>query len=236
MISDSFRNLICLVVGLICTSVSGGELTGLIAGLQKLEASGPIRAVVHIEENKPATDDKEDARKLEKADLIITTDANGLTISVKGDISNAGIFGDLSLLRAGELVHYGPSLARELAGLKLVKKFPDLHEGIPCTRWQLRSEEKQSMFGMNASLRQDVELWIDEQEYPVAASFKKQVESKVLLFRQSYDSIREQRYERFGGRLILAFDKQDDVVRQSNSKGGKRIITTIVEVNKSIVD
>ena len=228
--------MICLVVGLICSSVSGEELTDLITRLQKIEANSPLRAVVHVEAYTPETEHKEGSRKLEKADLIIMSDPNTLTLCVKGDISNARVFGEFSLLRASELVHCGPSLARELAGLKLVKKFPDSQKGIPCTRWHLRSEEKQSQLGMSATLQRDVELWIDAEGYPIAASFKKQGEGKVLLFRQSRESTREQRYERCGGRLILVFDKQDDTIRQSESKGGKRIITTTVEVNKIIVD
>ena len=233
MIRNHFRSTICLVIGLLCVSSYGEELSDLITRLQKIEANSPLRAVVHVEEYTPETERKEGSLKLEKADLIITSDANALTLCIKGDISNARVFEEFSLLRASELVHYGPSLARELAGLKLVGKSPDSHEGIPCTRWHLRSEEKQSQLGMSATLRRDVELWIDTEGYPIAASFKKQGEGKVLLFRQSRESTREQRYERGGGRLILVFDKQDDTIRQSESKGGKRIVTTTLEVKKS---
>jgi hypothetical protein len=233
MIFDRFRNTIGLVIGLLCVSSYGEELSDLITRLQKIEANGPLYAVVHIEAYTPDTDTRERSRKLEKADLTIMSDFNALTLHVKGDISNARVFSEFSLLRASEVVHYGPSLACELAGLKLVKKSPDSHRGIPCTRWHLRSEEKQSQLGMSATLQRDVDLWVDAEGYPIGASFKKQGEGKVLLFRQSRESMREQRYERCGGRLILVFDKQDDTIRQSESKGGKRIVTTTLEVKKS---
>jgi hypothetical protein len=236
MISNGFRNIIYFITGLVCTSSFGEELPDLINRLQKLEVNNPLQAVVHVEVRTPGTKDKEGAQQLENVDLTITSDVNILTLSVKGDIPHTKIFGEFSLLRANELVHYGPSLVRELDGLKPVKKLPDSHKGLSCTLWRLKSEEKRSQFGMSASVQRNVELWIDAEGYPVAGSFKKQGESKVLLFRQSRESTREQRYQRLGGRLILVFDKQDDVVRQSNSKGGKRIITTTVEVNKSIVD
>lgn len=234
MIHNRFWNTIGLVIGLLCASSYGEELTDLITQLQKIEANRPLCAVVHIEACTPETEPKEGSQKLEKADLIITSDPNALTLHVEGDISNAGVLGEFSLLRANELVHYGPSLARELAGLKLVKKSSDSLKGIPCVRWYLRAEEKQSHFGMSATLQRDVELWVDAEGYPIAASFKKQGEGKVLLFRQSRTSTREQRYERYGDRLILVFDKQDDTIRQSESKGGKRIVTTTLEVKKSL--
>lgn len=231
MIPNYFKNMICIVVGLVCAASYGKELPDLVDRLQKLDGKDPIRGVVHIEDHTSGKKGKE-SRQPEKADLIITADANALTLKVTGDISNNRIFREFSLLRAGELMYYGPSLARELAGLKLVEKLPDSYEGLPCTQWRLESEEKQSKLGMSSTRRRDVELWIDADGYPVAALFKTQIKASVLLFKVSSESTRQQRYKRLGGRLILALDKNETDVK---AKAGdeKRTVTTTVEVKKN---
>ena len=232
MISNNFKCTIYLIVASICTFGHGEELPDLVGRLQKLEANSPICAVVRVEECKPAAENKESPQQLEKVDLIITSDANVLTLSVKEDISNVRFFREFSLLRASELVHYGPSLARELAGLELIEKLFDLYEGTSCTLWRLHSKEKKSQFGISATRRSDVELWIDNEGYPVAASFKMREESKILLFKMSRESTCQQRYKRLRHRHILTFDKQDETVEQGKEKGGKRIVTTTVEVKR----
>ena len=231
MIPNYFRNMVYVVVGLVCAASYGKELPDLIGRLKKLDGKDPIRGVVHIEERKLETKDKE-SQQPEKADLIITADANELTLKVTVDILNTRILREFSLLRAGELMYYGQTLARELAGLKLVERLPDSYEGIPCKRWRLESEEKQSKLGMSSTKRQNVELWIDADGYPLAAVFKTQIKASVLLFKVSSESTREQRYKRLGGRLILVLDKNEiDVKTKAGDE--KRTVTTTVEVKKN---
>ncbi|MGD8501395.1 MAG: hypothetical protein PVJ86_12155, partial [Phycisphaerales bacterium] len=123
MTPNYFRNMVFVVVGLVCAASYGDELPDLIARLEKLDGKDPIRGEVHIEDRTTRAREK-GSKQLEKADLMITADANALTLTVTGDISNSRIFREFSLLRAGELVHYGPSLAHEMDGLKLIEKLP----------------------------------------------------------------------------------------------------------------
>ncbi|MGD8501799.1 MAG: hypothetical protein PVJ86_14195, partial [Phycisphaerales bacterium] len=94
-----------------------------------------------------------------------------------------------------------------------------------------KSEKKESKFGMSATSRRDVELWIDADGYPVAASFKVQNKGRILLFKFTSESARQQRYERLGGRLVLVFDNNET---DAKSKAGdeKRTVTTTVEVKR----
>ena len=231
MVSRCFRNMVYLVVGLVCAAGYGEELPDLMARLKKLEGNGPFHGVVHIEDRTSETKDQA-PQECDKADLEISAKADVLTLTVSGKISNSSVFRGFSLLRASELVNYGPALARELAGMKLVERLPDSREGVACTKWRLKSNEKNSKFGISATRRQDVELWIDPNGYPVAASFKMRGESRILLMKVKYESTRQQRYKRLGGRLILVLDKKNEGARQGKSKGGKQIITTTVEVKK----
>jgi hypothetical protein len=230
MVPNYFRNVVCVVVGFLCAAGYGDELPDLVARLEKLDGKDPIHAAVHIEDRISSTEEKE-SKPLEKADLTIAADANALTLAITGELSNTRTFREFSLLRAGELAHYGTALARELAGLELVERRPDSRQGLPCTRWRLKSEEKQSKFGMSSTTKRDVELWIDADGYPVAASFKTQNKGRILLFKFTSESARRQRYERLGGRLILVLDKNETDVK---SKAGdqKRTVTTTVEVKK----
>ena len=226
MIPNYFRNMVYAVTLFLCAASYGEELPDLIARLQKMEGNETIRAVVHIEDRTPRAETK-GSQQIENVDLTIAADTNTLTLTVSGEISDTTIFREFSLFRAGELVHYGLTLARKLTGLELVGRLPDLYEGISCIRWRLRSEEKQSRFGASSSKRQDVELWIDADGYPVAALFKIQGKGKILFFKQSRKYTYEQRYKRLGGRLILVFDKIDETERQGKSERIKRITTTV---------
>jgi hypothetical protein len=67
---------------------------------------------------------------------------------------------------------------------KLVSTEPDVYQGVSCKRWRLKSERKESKFGISSKTLRDVELWID-------ADFAL-IESKNMLF--------------FGG--ILQFSKK----------------------------
>lgn len=231
MAPKSFRNIFFAVVGLICGVGYGGEVADLVTRLEKLDGKDSIRAMVHIGDRVSKIQDEE-SKPLEKADFVITADANALTLTVAGKISNNRLFRDFSLLRAGELAHYGPHLVRELDGLKLVENGPDVYQGVSCKRWRLKSERKESKFGISSTTLRDVELWIDAEGYPVAGSFKAQTKGRVLLFKFNSESAREQRYQRLGGRLVLVFDRNETDVK-SKAGAQKRTITTTVEVKQN---
>lgn len=230
MVPAHVRNTVLVVVGLVCGVGYGQDVAGLIARLEKLDGKNRIRGAVHIEDRISKTANKE-AKPLEKADFIIRADANALTLIVAGEISNTRVFREFSLLRAAALTHYGPHLVRELDGLKLVEKRLGVHQGISCNRWRLESEKKEKRFGVSSTTRRDVELWIDANGYPVAASFKVQVKGRMLIFKFSSESGRQQRYERLGSRLILVFDKNEIDIK-SRAGEEKRTVTTTVEVKK----
>jgi len=183
MVPNYFRNIVCsLVVLLVCPASYGEQLPDLITRLQKLDGKDPIRGQVHIEDRTTSTEEK-GSKQLEKADLLITADANALTLTVTGAISNSRVF----------------------------RKF--------------------SLFGMSSTSRRDVELWIDADGYPVAASFKTKYKARMLLFKYTSEYAREQRYKRLGGRLVLVFEgKETDI--ESKAGDEKRTITTTVEVKK----
>lgn len=231
MVPKSFRKIFFVVVGLICGVGYGGEVADLVTRLEKLDGKDSIRAKVHIGDRVSKVLDEE-SKPLEKMGFVITADANALTFMVPGKISNNRLFRDFSLLRAGELAHYGPHLAREMDGLKLVENGPDEYRGVSCKRWRLKSELKKSKFGISSTTLRDVELWIDAEGYPIAGSFKAQTKGRMLLFKFNSESAREQRYQRLGGRLVLVFDRNETDVK---SKAGeqKRIITTTVEVKQN---
>lgn len=230
MVPNCFRNMICVVAGLVCAVSYGEELPDLVARLQKLDGKDAIHAVVHIEDRISSTEEK-GSQQLEKADLIIAADANALTLTVTGKIPNTRVFRDFSLLRANDIVNCGPALARELAGLELVERLPDLHEGVSCTRWRLKSEEKKSKLGASETRRRDVELWIGPNGWPLRASFKTQTKRSILFIKVSTESKCEQRYERLRGRLIPVFEKLE-TEQKSKAGRGKRIVTITLKVKK----
>ncbi len=231
MAPKSFRNIFFAVVGLICGVSYGGEVADLVARLEKLEGKDSIRAMVHIGDRVSKIQDEE-SKLLEKADFVIMADANSLTLTVAGKISNNRLFREFSMLRAGKLVQYGPNLANELDGLKLVESGPVVYQGVSCKRWRLKSQRKESKFGISSTTLRDVELWIDAEGYPIAGSFKAQTKGRLLLFKFNSETAREQRYQRLGGRLVLVFDRNETDVK---SKAGdqKRTVTTKVEVKQN---
>ena len=231
MAPKSFRNIFFAVVGLICGVGYGGEVAEMVTRLEKLDGKDSIRAIVHISDRVSKVQDEE-SKPFEKADFAITADANALTLTVVGKISNNRLFRDFSMLRAGQIAQYGPYLAHELDGLKLVENGPDVYQGVPCKRWRLKSERKESKFGISSTTLRDVELWIDIEGYPVAGSFKTQTKARMLLFKFNSESSREQRYQRIGGRLVLVFDRNETDVK---SKAGdqKRTVTTTVDVKQN---
>lgn len=200
--------------------------------MKKLDGNGTICAAVHIEDRTSKKAEDGDGKPLEKADFTITADANSLTVAVAGKISDSRVFREFSVLRAGELTHCGPYLARELDGLKLVNNSAGSHKGVSCRHWRLKSEKKEKRFGISSTTVRNVDLWIDAAGYPVAGSFKTQVKGRMLLFKFSAGSTRNQRYQRLGTRLVLVMDRTETDVK---SKAGdeKRTITTTVTVKKS---
>ena len=221
---------ICILIGLLCATGYGAGLPDLIARLEKLDGKTSIHAAAHIEDRTSRKDD-EAGEPLEKADLTITADANALAVAVAGKISDSRVFREFSVLRAGELAQYGPHLARELDGLKLVENRAGSHQGVSCRHWRLKSEEKQKKFGFTTSTVRNVELWIDADGYPVAGSFKTQTKGRMLLFKFSAGSTRNQLYQRLRARLVLVLDRNETDV---NSKAGKekRTVTTTVTVKE----
>ncbi len=231
MRSTYIRDVICVLIGLLCGVGHAADLPDMISRLEKLDGKNTICGAVHIEDRTSRTDDK-DTKPLEKADFVITADANELTVVVAGKISDSRVFREFSVLRAGELAHYGPHLARELDGLKLIANRAGSHQGVACRHWRLKSEKKEKKFGISSTTVRDVELWIDVAGYPVAGSFKTQTNGRMLLFKFKAGSTRNQRYQRLGTRLVLVYDKNETDV---DSKAGKekRTITTTVELKKS---
>jgi hypothetical protein len=231
MTLKSFRNILFGVIVLICGVGYGGEVEDLTTRLDKLDGKDSIRAMVHIDDRVSKVLDEE-SKPLEKMDFIITADANALTLTIADKISNNRLFRDFSLLRAGELAHYSPHLARELDGLNLVENEPDVYQGVSCKRWRLKSELKESKFGISSTTLRDVELWIDAEGYPIAGSFKTQIKGRMLLFKFNSETVREQRYQRFGGRFVVVFDRNETDVK---SKAGeqKRTITTTLKVRQN---
>ncbi len=230
MVSSHLRNTLLIAVGLVSHIGHGAELSDLIVMLEKLDSKNAVSLSVRVVDRRSRTEDK-DVKPVEEGSFAVTADAQALTVTVAGKMSDTRVFQEFSVLRAGALSHYGAHLARDLAGLNLIENRPDTQQGISCQHWHLKSEEKQSKFGVKSTTLRDVELWLDADGYPVRALFKTQVSGRMLLFKFSSGSTRKQRYERAGGRLLLVFDKNET---HTKSKAGeeKRTVTTMVEVNK----
>ena len=230
MTGKHIRGAICVLIGLFCGLVDAAELTDLLARLEKLDGKGAICGAVHIEDRTSRKDD-EAGKPLEKADFEIMADANTLSVTVVGEISDSRVFQEFSLLRAAELAHYAPRLARELEGLKLIENRAGSHEGVSCRHWRLKSEKKEKRFGISSTTVRDIELWIDADGYPLAGSFKNESKGRMLLFKFSAGSIRSQRYKRLGNRLVLVLDKSESDVK-SKAGAEKRTITTTLTVKE----
>ena len=231
MTGRHLRGAICVLIGLFCCAGYGSQLSDLIARLEKLDGKGAIGGAVHIEDRTSRKDD-EAGKPLEKADFEIMADANTLSVTVVGEISDSRVFQEFSLLRAAELAHYAPRLARELEGLKLIENRAGSHAGVSCRHWSLKSEKKEKRFGISSTTIRDVELWIDADGYPLAGSLKTESKGRMLLFKFSAGSTRSQRYERLANRLVLVLDKNETDVK-SKAGAEKRTITTTLTVKES---
>jgi soluble cytochrome b562 len=210
-------------------AVQGQDLPALTARLKNLKGTEAVRVEVVVEADTTGGGSETPAGS-EKLRLRIVGDPNGLKLTVQGAIAETHLLREFSLFRANEIVHYGPSLVRELAGMKLVESRPDTREGIPCTRWVLEATEKRSQLGVKATVRKTVELWLDADGYPMAASFVKKGVSRVLLLKVTRESKREQQYKRVGDRLVITLDKTEDADRAGKSKEAKRTVTTTTQI------
>ena len=54
----------------------------------------------------------------------------------------------------------------------------------------------------------------------MAGSFKAQTKGRLLLFKFNSESVREQRYQRLGGRLVLVFDRNETDVKSKAGNPG----------------
>ncbi len=226
------RSTVFVIAMLICAAGQGAGPAGLIARLKQLDGGNMIRAAVHVDDRTSRTDD-EDYKPLEKGDFVVTAEPNALTVAVVGEIRDSRVFREFSLLRAGDLVHYAPKLARELDGLKLTDDRPGSYQGAPCRHWYLKSVKKEAKSGVSSTTTRDVELWVGTDGYPLAGSFKTLAEGKLLrLFKFSAETARNQRYKRLGTRLVLVHDRNET---DMSSKAGKekRTITTTVDVKEN---
>ena len=178
MARKCYRNTVLTIVALIGVVGYGAEPADLIARLKKLDGNSTIRAAVHVDDRTSRTDD-ENYKPREEGHFAITAEPNALSVAVVGKIRDSRVFKDFSLLRAGELAHYAPQLARELDGLKLVENRAGSYLGVSCRHWRLKSEEKESKFGFSSTTTKNVELWIDSDGYPIAAVFKTQAKGKM---------------------------------------------------------
>jgi len=226
MANDYCKKTVLVVVGLICVAGHGAEPADLIARLKKFDADNTILATVHVEDRTSRTDD-EGSKPLEMGDFAITAEPNTLSVAVVGKILDSRVFREFSLLRAGELAHCAPHLAKGLDGLKLIENRTGSYLGVLCRHWRLKSEEKESKFGFSSTTIKDVELWIDSDGYPIAGVFKTQTKGKMLLFKFSAESVRRQRYQRVGTRLALVLDKNQTDMSSKAGKEKRTIITTV---------
>jgi hypothetical protein len=232
MSSCNRRSTVFVILMLICVAGHGAEPADLIARLSKLDGGNAIQAAVHIDDRTSRTDD-EDTKPLEKGDFVIMAEPNSLTVAVMGKTPDSRVFREFSVLRAGELAHYAPHLAKQLDGLKLTDNRAGSYQGAPCRRWRLKSEKKEKKFGVSSTTTRDVELWVGTDGYPVAGSFKTLVKGRMLrLFKFSAVTARSQRYKRVGSRLVLVLDKTETDVSSRAGKE-KRTITTTVEVQEN---
>lgn len=226
MARKCYRNTVLTIVALIGVVGYGAEPADLIARLKKLDGNSTIRAAVHVDDRTSRTDD-ENYKPREEGHFAITAEPNALSVAVVGKIRDSRVFKDFSLLRAGELAHYAPQLARELDGLKMIENRAGSYLGVSCRHWRLKSEEKESKFGFSSTTTKNVELWIDSDGYPIAAVFKTQAKGKMLLFKFSAESVRRQRYQRVGTRLILVLDKNQTDMSSKAGKEKRTIITAV---------
>ncbi len=250
MFLSRFRKFLVVFIGFVCSSGYGMELPDLLAILKKLDGKGSLQVSVHIKDDIKDNTKKQKDKKPQQfeSDFIIQADANNITMTYQGNISkmaaesaaqnissfdqasNSRVLQEFSLLRAGEIVNYGPILSENLADMKLIDSRTDQLDGLSCTKLHLKSEQKRSQSGANVTIKLDVQLWIDSDGYPLAATFKTQANITMLLvFKFSTESERQQRFKRLGNRLILTLDKNETDIKM-DEVNAKQTVTTTVEI------
>ena len=225
----SLRSMVGVVVLLSGLSVQAQDLSTLTAKLKNLRGKDALRVAVLVEVGAAAGGTNKPSES-EKLYVSLASDPNGLRLVVPGEVADTRLFREFSLFRASEIVHCAPALVRELAGMELVESRPDSREGVPCTRWHFQADEKLSQSGVTAKVHKEVEIWIDTDGYPMAASFKKQAESRMLLFKMTRESAREQGYKRCGDHLVLVRDRTEEADGDGKSRGAKRTVTTTTQI------
>jgi hypothetical protein len=204
-------------------------LPALTARLGGLGGKDTLRLTVVVEAGTTAEASKA-APASEKLHVSIAREPAGLGLTVADEVADTRLFREFSLFRASEILHWGPSLARELAGMELVESGAAAREGVPGTRWFLQADETRSQSGATAKIHRTVELWLDADGYPVAASFTTQARARMLLLKVTRESKREQRYQHVGDHLVLTFDRTEDTEGDGKSKEAKRTITTTAAI------
>ena len=225
---SSVKNAILVVLTLISVTGYGAEMADLIARLKKLEGKSTIQAAVHVEDRLLKVDDK-DIKPLETGNLMITADQHTLAITVTGKVPDSRVYKEFAPFRAAELTHCAPHLVKELDGLKLIENRTSLYEGVACTRWHLKSEEKQKKSGVSVTVTKDVELYIDSHGYPLASVFRIKSKGGKLFFKFSAEALRRQHYRIVGNRFVIVYEKNETDINSSVRKE-KRTITTTIEL------
>ena len=205
------NTLLWIILLMLCSPVPAEDLASLLTRLKALDGTEPIRAIVTMEKECP---DQNNVPQLETAKFNIANDANGLSLTMSREASHADVLSNLSLHRVHELISYASTLVDELKDLKLVKRIPDTYADIACQHWQFEHEKKESKLGVKAAVSRNVDIWTDNDGYPIAASFKILSDVKILFWKHHQESTRPQRYQRCGNRLILIEDKQTSSIKQ----------------------
>ena len=248
MVKDNVKSIFFVILCFSCSVGFSDELQDLLETLNRLEGKDEIITIVRIE-NLISTAKGKKTNKIESEFVVnadvdtlsityegdvseITSDPNAGSSGFSGDISDARNFQNFSLFRAAELIHYSPSLARELNGMKLTKKKSDKYQDVACTLWELNSKETQKTSGVKSTTKRDVKLWIDEEGYPVGGEFQTQMTAKIfLLFKINSETMRKQSYKRHGDRLVLTLDKNETDF-ETDEENMKQTVTTTVEINE----
>ncbi len=248
MAKNNIKSIFVIILCFSCSVGFSDELQDLLETLNALEGKDEILTTVRIE-NLTSTAKGKKTNKIE-SEFVVNADVDTLSISYEGDITeitsdpNAGSSGfggdisdsrnfqDFSLFRAAELIHYGPTLARELDGMKLVKKRSDKYQDAACTLWKLNSKETQKISGVKSTTKRDVKLWIDKEGYPVGGEFQTKITAKIfLIFKINSETMRKQSYQRHGDRLVLTLDKNETDF-ETDEENMKQTVTTTVSINE----
>lgn len=218
------KTLVWIIFLGLCSPVPAEDLASLLTRVKALDGTEPIHAIVTMESECP---DQNNVPQHETAEFNIAYDANGLSLTMSQEAFHADVLKNLSLHRVHELISYASTLVDELKDLELVKQVPDTYADIACQHWQFEDEKKESKFGVKAAVSRNVDIWTDNDGYPIAASFKSVSDVKILFWKHHQESTRPQRYQRFSNRLILIEDKQTKSIRQGKDTINDTVTTRV---------